>query len=74
MNKMGTVTVLNTNTTLEVPADRVLEAAIGKVNPVVVIGYDVENDLYLASSDADVREVLWLLEAAKRELFDVAGE
>jgi hypothetical protein len=66
---MGTVTILDTNTTLDIPADRVLEGAIGRINPAVVIGYDAENELYLASSVADKSQVLWLIEAAKRELF-----
>ena len=70
---MGEVVILDMETSLDIPADRVLEAAVGCVDPVVVIGYDEEGGLYFASSVADKRQVLWLLEAAKRELFDAVG-
>lgn len=71
---MGEVVVLNMDTTLDIPADRVLEAAVGNVDPVVAVGYDAAGELYFAANVADTRQVLWLLEAAKRALFDTAGE
>jgi hypothetical protein len=71
---MGEVVVLGGETTLDIPADRVLEAAVGHCDPAVVIGYDSDGELYFAANVADKRQVLWLLEAAKRELFAAVGE
>lgn len=65
---MGDVTFLNCVTRLDIPADRVLEQAIGKLETVVVIGYDENGDEYFASSKADGGYVLWLLERAKLKL------
>jgi hypothetical protein len=71
---MGEVVILDVETSLDIPADRVLEAAVGNCDPAVVIGYDAQGELYFAANVADKRQVLWLLEAAKRKLFDAAGE
>jgi len=71
---MGEVVILNVETSLDIPADRVLEAAVGNCDPVVVIGYDAQGELYFAANAADKRQVLWLLEAAKRKLFNAVGE
>lgn len=64
------VVELNTITTLEIPADRVLEAAIGEVRPVVVVGLDDNGDLYFATSEPKCPTVLWLLEKAKQQLLE----
>lgn len=68
---MGEVVLLNNITKLDLPADRVLEAAIEKLDKVVVIGYEKDGDEYFASSIADGAEVLWLLERLKKKLLDV---
>lgn len=54
-------------TRLDLPADRILEGAAGKLEG-VVIGYDHEGEMYAASSYADGGTVLWLLEKCKRSL------
>lgn len=68
---MGNVVDLNVITKLDVPADKVLKAATGKLETAIVIGYDKDGDFYFASSKADGGDVLWLLETAKKELMDV---
>jgi hypothetical protein len=58
-------------TRLDLPADRILEEAMGKLDQTVVIGYDKDGELYVASSVADGADILWFLEVAKRKLFEV---
>lgn len=69
---MGTVTNLGCITSLDLPPDRVLEGALGKLSSVVIIGYDNEENEYFASSIAGGPEVLWLLEILKLKLLSVA--
>ena len=58
-------------TRLNLPANRVLEAAIDKLDRVVIMGYDNDGDFYFASSIADGGEVLWLTEAMKQHLLSM---
>lgn len=62
---------LNCVTRLDIPPDRILEGAKGKLQGVVLIGYDEDGDVYAASSYADGGDVLWLLEACKMKLFGI---
>lgn len=61
-------------TKLDMPADHVLESAVGKLEGVVVLGYDKDGQEYFASSYADGGDMLWLLERAKKALLEVADE
>jgi len=65
---------LNCISRLDLPADRVLESAIEKLDKVVLIGYDKEGKEYFASSIADGGEVLWLMERMKKALLNVGEE
>jgi len=58
-------------TRLDLPPDRLLEHAIGKLEGVVILGYDKEGGEYFASSYADGGDVLWLLERLKKQLLEV---
>ena len=69
MSKDNVIT-LNMVTRIDIPPDRVLKEAIGKMEGVVVIGYDKEGDQYFASSYADGGKVLWLLEQCKISLLE----
>jgi len=71
---MGKVVVLNVDTTLDVPPDRILEAATGKLDMVLLLGYNNDDEPYFASSTSDRLELLWLLESAKKELLDFEGD
>jgi hypothetical protein len=64
------VVVLDTPTSLDLPADRVLEGAVGHLESVVLFGYEPDGTSWFASSTADKKEVLWMLEEAKRRLFE----
>ena len=52
-------------TKLYIPVDRLLEGAKGKLDSVVILGYDKDEEEYFASSMADGGDVLWLLEKCK---------
>lgn len=56
----------------DLPADQVLEDALGKLDSAIVIGYDTEGGEYFCSSLADGGEVLWLLERCKHQLLQIA--
>jgi len=58
-------------TFLDLPPDRILENAKGRLQGVVILGYDEDGDEYFASSYADGGEVLWLLEMLKLQLLTV---
>jgi len=68
---MGDVVILDCNTKLDLPADRILENTIGKLDKVVIMGYDKDGQEYFASSVADGGEVIWLLEKMKKALLEV---
>ena len=67
---MSNVVYLSTVTRLDLPPDRILEQAVGKMEGVIVIGYDKDGNEYFASSYADGGEALWLLERAKMALLN----
>lgn len=64
------ILMFNGVTRLDLPPDRILEQAIGKLKGVIVIGWNEEGDFYGASSYADGGEALWLLEVCKKKLLD----
>ena len=66
---MGEVVIMPGPTRLNIPAERVLEAAAkAEITDVVILGYDAEGNEYFASSLADGGTVLWLLERLKLKL------
>lgn len=52
-------------TTCEIDPDAVLRAACGMLKTAIVIGYQHDGSLYLAGSNADFADMLWLMEQAK---------
>ena len=69
---MTKILPLNNVTYLDIPPDRVLEAAKGELEGVVIIGFSKkDSNLYTASSYADGGTVLWLLESCKHELMEL---
>lgn len=65
---MGDVIVLGGPTRLDLPPDRVLEAATGELETVLVLGYDHEGNEYYAASTADGGTLVWLTERFKTKL------
>lgn len=59
-------------TSNDIEARKVLEAAIGKVTAVLLIGEDTNGKWYFASSVGDKREMLWWIEEFKQRL--LSGE
>lgn len=61
-------------TRLDLPADRVLESAIGKLDGVVILGYTKDGAEYFASTYADGGIVMWLAERMKLKLMQQAPD
>ena len=60
-------------TNLNIDPNRILKKAIGKLDSVVLTGYDKEGELYFASSKADGGDTLWLLEKCKQALLNIGN-
>ena len=66
------VVTLNIPTRLDIPVERVHDAARDvNLQSIVIIGYDEDGDFYFASSYADGGDVLWLMEMAKKRLLEI---
>lgn len=61
-------------TKLDLPADRVLEAAKDQLEGVVILGYTKEGDEYFASTYANGGTVNWLLDRCKQKLLEGMDE
>ena len=68
---MSNVINLSCITNLDLPADRILEGVVGRVNKVVLMGYDKDGKEYFASSIADGADVVWLAERMKKQLLEM---
>jgi hypothetical protein len=71
---MGKVVDIGCITKLDLPADRVLEAAKGEFEGVVLLGFKTDGTTYFASTYADGGTVVWLLELCKKQLLEVASQ
>jgi hypothetical protein len=58
-------------TRLPIDPDRVLKKAVGRLQEVVVLGYDHEGNEYFASSKPDGPSIVWLIERAKLKLLTI---
>lgn len=68
---MGKVISLETATAVEISPDRVLQGAVNaNLTEVVVIGQKPDGTVYFAMSTAEVPDVNWMLDCAKRLLMD----
>ena len=61
---MGKVIILETTTTLDIPVSRVLDGARG-AEIVLVLSYDDQCEMKVASSTGDCSELNWMLDKAK---------
>ena len=68
MSDKDNIVQFNGYTKLDINPDNVLEAAVGEVDRVLVLGWDKENEVYFASSFADEAEINWLLDRIKHTL------
>lgn len=68
---MGEVITFNSVTKLDIPAERVIDAAkSADLTGVVILGWDTDGKEYFASSIADGADVLWLMERLKLQLLN----
>lgn len=52
-------------TKLELEADKVLDAAKGRVEDCIIAGWDKDGELYLATTSGNMPEIIFILEHAK---------
>lgn len=62
----GNVVVLNCSTTADVPPDRVLSAALGSLESVLVLGFTDDGVFYIASSTSKLSDNLWAVKCAEK--------
>lgn len=66
------IIIFNGITSLDVPAERVINAALeADLSKVVIMGYEADGTEYFASSIADGGSVVWLMEKLKQRLLNV---
>jgi hypothetical protein len=66
-NDNSNVVVLQVETSLDLPLERVLEGArANEVSDCLLMGYDKDGQFYLAGQSCDVGKALVLMERAKR--------
>lgn len=68
---MPKVVNISTITTLDVDSDNILEQAKGKLSDVLVIGYETDGSLYIASSTSDIAISNIMLDLCKTELLEM---
>lgn len=61
-------------TTLDTPADRILEAAHGEMDVCIIIGTDKAGNDYFASNRSDAGVVIYHCERAKHKLMKIIDE
>ena len=66
-NEMNNLRALPTKT---VSTDKVLTDAVGQMREVIVLGFDTSGDFYCQTSHDGSADILWLLELAKKKLFE----
>ncbi len=71
---MSNIIYLNVSTTLDIPPDKILEDAIGKLESVFLIGRDKNGELVIAASLASKSDNLWDIEQAKKFLLEYPDE
>lgn len=68
---MGDVVDLHTQTSLDIPAEKVIAAATAQeLAEVVIVGWHADGSLFLAASSGSGGTSLWLLERAKQRLME----
>lgn len=68
---MGTVIELETVTTVHIPPEKILSAALkADLTEAIVIGQRRDGTVYFAMSTAEAPSVNWLLDCAKRLLME----
>lgn len=66
------VEVLSTTTCLPIPPDRILKAWKGKLQELILLGYDLDGKLVCCSSSGSIPDALYLAEQFKQKLMKQA--
>lgn len=62
-------------TLVDLPPDKVLNAALGKLDKVIILGIEEESgEIYMAASCGNIPEALYLLEKCKKKLLEFGEE
>jgi hypothetical protein len=69
--KPAKVLFFNGVTTLDHPADRIIEQALGKLDYVLILGFDKDGGEYFASNKSDGADALYVMERAKHKLMKI---
>jgi len=67
---MGDIVDFDGLTKIDIDPDKVLEGALGKLDLGMVIGYDKEDILYVASSTSQIGDLILILERDKQFLLE----
>lgn len=68
---MGNVIELRTVTNADIPPETILQAALkAELTEAIIVGQRPDGTVYFAMSSADVPNVNWMLDCAKRLLMD----
>lgn len=62
---MTNVIQIGGDTKLDIDPDMMLQNTIGQLKEVIVIGWDHNDELHVASSSTNRPKILWLIELAK---------
>ena len=65
-----TIKYIDTMTYADIPVDRVLESAVGKLKTVLVIGYTEDDGVYIASSTGDKPTLYYLTAEAQKAIME----
>lgn len=69
------INLCDVSNTIDLPVERVLEAALkNSLTSVIIVGYDENGDEYFASSIANGPKTLWMLERCKLRLLNIVDE
>lgn len=71
-SKSASIARLGCVTRLDLSADEILTANIGKFDGVVLVGYTADGEVRTVSSYADGGNVLWLMEVLRNRLMSHA--
>lgn len=70
---MGDVVELGVTTTLDLPAGKILQAAVAHdLEMLILVGREQSGELYFSGTTSDLPVVLWLLECAKQRLMGMS--
>lgn len=70
----GNVVMFTGTTALPIDPDRLLVAASGQLETVLILGYDRDGEFYFSSSCPEVPEISWLILQAQDALLNLSRE